>query len=133
VHAGGGVGDHGRHAVAATVAAVGFGDGAAAASEVRNGGSGGDGGSDDGEAVLDEAEVEVDMAEAEAGTLSSEAKAMPVPSLGLASHVENNDAASGGSRVVIKGLSPIESNDSSDVHKFVRSVRYVASARARVA
>jgi len=73
------------------------------------------------------------MAAAEAGALSSEAKAMPVPSLGLASHVENNDAASGGSRVVIKGLSPSESNDSSDGHKFVRSVRYVASARARVA
>jgi hypothetical protein len=73
------------------------------------------------------------MAAAEAGTLSSEAKAMPVPSLGLASHVETNDAASGGSRVVIKGLSPSESNDSSDGHKFVRSVRYVASARARVA
>lgn len=70
-----------------------------------------------------ESEIEVDMAAAEAGELPSVVDAMPVPSLGLASHVEGDDATVGGSRLVVQGISNGESDDSGG-HALVRSVRY---------
>lgn len=73
-----------------------------------------------------ESEIEVDIAAAEAGELPSVADAMPMPSLGLASHVEGDDATVGGSRLVVQGISSGE-NDDSGGHALVRSVRCAQS------